>query len=216
MINKVFHQIWINKINPELPDQFKRYRDTWLEHHPDWEYRLWNLENLDFLPECKDLLPQCQHPAQMADLLRIEILFRHGGVYIDTDFECLKSIDQIIPEVGDFGCSEDGRCISIGIIGAERGSPILREVINSFPNALGKLPVNIETGPSFFTSVVLTYGTNSGLLLLPSKYFYPFNYRSRNSENKDLSESYAIHHYADSWKEPPPLWRKILNRVRGR
>ncbi|KAF0192096.1 MAG: hypothetical protein FD165_1164 [Gammaproteobacteria bacterium] len=216
VINRVFHQIWINKAQPELPEQFKRYRDTWLAHHPDWEYRLWNLENLDFRPECESLLSQCQQPAQMADLLRIEILFRHGGVYVDTDFECLRSIDDLLHGVSGFACSEDGRYLASGILGATQSAPWLRRIIDRFPEQLGIHPVNIETGPVFLTSTLLRYGTDAGFILFPTNYFYPFNYHTKNRSEVDLSKSYAVHHYADSWKTPPSLWRRILRRIRRR
>ena len=214
MIEKVFHQIWINELSPELPDQFKRLRDTWLLHHPDWEYRLWNLDNLDLEPRCAPLLLRCQHPAQMADLLRMEILFQHGGVYIDTDFECLRSIDGIISDVDEFSCSEDGKCLQIAILGAQKNSRIFGEVIEHFPDELGVRPVNIETGPAFFTRVLLRSGFSNNFTVFPSHFFYPFNFHTPNRESVDLSGSYAVHHYADSWKPRVPGWRKLLSRVK--
>jgi inositol phosphorylceramide mannosyltransferase catalytic subunit len=214
MIEKVFHQIWINKSDPELPARFRPYRDSWLEHHPRWEYRLWNLENLDFQPECGELLPQCRHPAQMADLLRMEILHRHGGVYVDTDFECLKPIDGLIEKTQTFGCSEDGCCISIGIIGCQKGSSILRNVIDSFPSSIPDAEVNVATGPAFFTKVILTKGFDGDFTLFPTHYFYPFNFHTPNRELVDLSQSYAVHHYADSWKKPVPVWRRLIARAK--
>ena len=214
MIEKIFHQIWINNKNPELPDDLKKLRDTWLAHHPTWEYRLWNLANLDFEPRCAPLLPKCQHPAQIADLLRMEILCQHGGVYLDTDFECLRPIDEIIEDVFEFGCSDDGRCLSIAILGAQKGSHLFNAVVDNFPKKVGERPVNIETGPAFFTEVLLKKGFNNNFTVFPSHFFYPFNYHTPDRSSVDLSHSYAVHHYADSWKSPVPAWRKFLSRVK--
>lgn len=214
MIDKTFHQIWINDERPELPDEFKRLRDTWLEHHPAWHYRVWNLDNLDFEPRCADLLPKCQHPAQMADLLRMEILFEHGGVYVDTDFECLRPLDTLLAGVGDFGCSEDGRCLSIGLLGARKRSPLFDAVVRRFPDNIGVRPVNVETGPAFFTEVVFREGFRNDFTVFPSHYFYPFDFHTADRSSIDLSNSYAVHHYADSWKTKPPLWRRALSRLR--
>jgi len=214
MIEKIFHQIWINSESSELPAQFKQYRDTWLAHHPDWEYRLWNLENLEFEPRCKDLLSQCQHPAQMADLLRMELLYHYGGVYIDTDFECLHSLDEVLEDVTAFSCSEDGRCISIGIMGAHKGSRLFKAVIDNFPSSLGHMPVNVETGPVFFTDVILRKGFKNNFTLFPTHYFYPFNYHTDEPKSVDLSSSYAVHHYADSWKPSVSKYRRVLDKFR--
>lgn len=215
MIEKIFHQIWINDAKPELPDDLKKLRDTWLVHHPAWEYRLWNLSNLDFEPQCAALLPMCRHPAQMADLLRMEILRKHGGVYVDTDFECLRPIDHILEGVFDFSCSEDGRCLSIGILGAPKGSRLFSAVVDSFPERVGEKPINIETGPAFFTEVLLRTGFKNNLTVFPSHFFYPFNYHTPDRSAVDLSRSYAVHHYADSWKTPLPAWRTLLSRIKS-
>ena len=32
----------------------------------------------------------------IADILRLEILYTHGGVYLDTDLECLRSLDDVL------------------------------------------------------------------------------------------------------------------------
>jgi mannosyltransferase OCH1-like enzyme len=90
LIPKIFHQIWINEKSPELPPDFSRYRDTWLELHPGWEYKLWNLNNLDFPLITAGLVNKSANYAQMADILRYEILYQYGGVYIDTDFDVSK------------------------------------------------------------------------------------------------------------------------------
>lgn len=214
MVERKFHQIWINREHPALPDAAKRMRDTWLHHHPDWDYCLWNLENLDFEPACAGLLPRCQHPAQMADLLRMEILYRNGGVYVDTDFECLRPLGELLEGVDDFSCSEDGDYLSIGVLGGRRGSPLYKHVIDNFPNRLGQEPVNVETGPAFFTRNVLRGGFRNNLTVFPSHYFYPFNYHTPDRKSVDTGSSYAVHHYADSWKKPPSRWRRALSAAK--
>lgn len=214
MIEKVFHQIWINTKRPELPDHLCRFRDTWLWHHPKWNYKLWNLDNLDFEPRCRSILAQCQHPAQMADLLRMEILTVHGGVYIDTDFECLKPIEALLDGVANFTCSEDGRYFQVAILGAERGSSLFRGVVDRFPKSLGTQPVNVETGPAFFTQAVLEQGFSNNLTVFPRHYFYPFNYHTVDRSTADLSESYGVHHYSDSWKPRASFRQKLVGKLR--
>ena len=215
MIERRFHQIWINNEKPELPDELKRLRDTWLKYHPSWDYSLWDLQNLDFEPRCSSLLPMCQHPAQAADLLRMEILFHHGGIYMDTDFECLKPLDRILEDVVAFSCSEEGRCISIGILGAEKGSRLFSAVIENFPRTIGVRPVNVETGPAFFTEVLFRTGISNDFTIFPTHYFYPFNVHTKKRDGIDLSKSYAVHHYSESWKKPPTKWRKVVNKVKS-
>ena len=42
-IPRIFHQIWVGP--DPLPDEFAAYGQTWLDHHPGWELKLWTDEN---------------------------------------------------------------------------------------------------------------------------------------------------------------------------
>lgn len=201
MIPKIFHQIWINKNNPDLPEKFALYRDSWLTTHPTWQYKLWNLENLDFIPRRMDLINAAPNYAQIADILRYEILHRHGGVYLDTDFKCLRSIEPILKGVKNFACSEDGHSISIGILGAIQGSEYMVRCVNALPNKIGLEPVAKETGPGLFTRVLLDGGINGDFTLFPRKWFYPYNWNEPHRANEDFPESFGVHHWAHSWRD---------------
>lgn len=214
-IPRVFHQIWINTKSPELPPAYARYRDTWLKHHPDWEYRLWNLDNLPFQSRHCALYAGCNSYAQMADILRYELLYELGGVYIDTDFECLRSIDPILQGVRNFSCSEDGASISIGIIGAEAGSRLMQRCTEAIPQQLGLTSPTEETGPAFFTHQILDGGFNNDLTLFPRAWFYPYNWDEPDRAGETFPEAYGIHRWAHSWQASDTgLLNKIKRRMR--
>lgn len=200
MIPKVFHQIWINKENPNLPDKFAAYRDGWLKLHPDWEYKLWNLENLDFIPTHIDLINKASSYAQKSDILRYEILLRKGGVYLDTDFECLRNIDKIICGVKNFSCSEDGQSISIGILGSVQGSIYMQRCLAGLPSNLGEKSPTIETGPGLFTRVLLGHGIAGDFTLFPQGWFYPYNWDELHRADENFPNAYGVHRWAHSWK----------------
>ncbi|MBT9507770.1 glycosyltransferase [Rhodoferax sp.] len=211
MIPRVFHQIWINHSNPELPDKFRTYRDSWLALHPNWEYKLWNLENLDFTPRRMDLVNSASNYAQMADVLRYEILLRHGGIYLDTDFECLRNIESIVDGVRNFSCSEDGRSISIGILGAEPNSIYMERCLDALPKCVGQTTTADETGPGLMTRVLLGGGLAGDFTLFPQTWFYPYNWNELHRATEDFPEAYAIHRWAHSWGESD---RSLLTRAR--
>jgi hypothetical protein len=90
-IPKIIHHIWLGS---EFPDRFKGYQRNWLRHHPDWEYRLWTdreVERFEF--GTADLFHATSCFGQKSDLLRAEILHRHGGLYIDVDNDCFRPLD---------------------------------------------------------------------------------------------------------------------------
>ncbi|MCV2349267.1 glycosyltransferase family 32 protein [Paucibacter sp. Y2R2-4] len=211
LIPRVFHQIWINSKNPELPSEYAAYRDSWLRLHPGWEYKLWNLDNLDFTPQRQELLRMAGSYAQMADILRYEILFRHGGVYLDTDFECRKNIDGIMSGVKNFACSEDGSSVTNAIIGAIPGSVYMQRCIQSMPKQVGLTSPTIETGPGFLTKVLLGQGIASDFTLYPTAWFYPYGWNETHRSAQEFPEAYAIHRWAHSWGDGE---RGLLLRIK--
>jgi mannosyltransferase OCH1-like enzyme len=68
-----------------------------------------------------------------SDILRYEILYREGGIYIDIDYECLQSIENIINNCTFFaGLSSTSTLeISNGIIGSIPGHPLLQMLLSS-------------------------------------------------------------------------------------
>ena len=57
--------------------------------HPSWVVRLWTDKDLaDF--NLTDFLGGAHKYPQKADILRTEILYRYGGLYVDSDFEAFR------------------------------------------------------------------------------------------------------------------------------
>ncbi|MGI9264523.1 MAG: glycosyltransferase family 32 protein, partial [Gammaproteobacteria bacterium] len=93
-IPKIIHQIWLGS---PVPKKLRRYSDSWRKHHPDWEFRIWTdreVEQFEF--ETRDLFESAECWGQKSDLLRVEILNRMGGVYVDFDYLSYKPIDQLV------------------------------------------------------------------------------------------------------------------------
>jgi mannosyltransferase OCH1-like enzyme len=215
MIPRVFHQIWVNRQNPALPPAFQSYADKWRALNPQWQHRLWNLENLDFPLLRPELIPLCANYAQVADVLRLEVLYRYGGIYIDTDFEPLRPIDAVLHDVSHFFCSEDGVHISSGIIGAPAGSPLILRMLEGLPATLGVQPPNRETGPLYLTRNLLAEGFEGDVSFLPSRLFYPYGWQEPHRAHESFPEAVAVHRWAHSWAKPEP-WSKRVRRRLGR
>ncbi|WP_457331814.1 glycosyltransferase family 32 protein [Rhizobacter sp. P5_C2] len=215
MIPTVFHQIWIHRDRPELPAEFAALRDSWLRLHPGWRYRLWNLGNLDFAPRRPELIAQCSSYAQMADVLRLEILLAHGGVYLDTDFECFRPIDALVAPARVFACSENGSAISTGILGAEPGAALVERLLMSLPARIGRAMPNQETGPGHVTRELLRGGFDGTLTLFPTPFFYPYASGEPRATAQSHPQAYAAHHWAHSWAQPEDRnrWLRLRRRV---
>jgi hypothetical protein len=136
-IPKIVHHIWLGP--KPVPSYFWEYRESWKKHNPDWEYRFWTdkeVADLDF--ELKDLYMRTPNWGEKSDILRAELLERFGGLYVDTDFECVKSFDELHhkydfyaglepPHDGDKSSSAPHVTISDALIGSAPNHPIIKK-----------------------------------------------------------------------------------------
>ena len=113
-IPKVIHQIHLG--GKEFSDKQLKWQKSWKDYNPDWEYILWDyqkiLKNLDI--NHLNILNQCKNFSEKSDILRFEILYNYGGLYIDTDFECLKNIDPLFENDKDLLVYEQSSGIICG------------------------------------------------------------------------------------------------------
>lgn len=93
-MTKKIHQIWLG--NSPIPAEFHAWSDTWKAHHPNWEHRLWLDEDAQQFPLYRKLAPLCVGNTAKADLLRLLILAKYGGIYADMDTECLANFTPIL------------------------------------------------------------------------------------------------------------------------
>ena len=207
LIPKKIHQIWLGG---PLPEKYKKFQQSWIENHPDWEYKLWtdkdieelNLINIKYYKNGKNL-------GEKSDIARLEILYRFGGLYIDTDFECLRPFD-ILHHCCEFyaGCDAINTFVVYnGLIGSKPNHPILKRSIENIPTSTHHRETMFKTGPHFLTGCILQelMSCDQPWIIFPTTYFYPWPCRHRNNNKREeiekwiKPESFAIHHWYVSW-----------------
>ena len=171
-IPKIIHQIWLGS---ELPERYKNLAEGWKKYHPDWEYRLWTDKDVEtFDMHNRDLFEKTTNYGGKSDIWRCEILYQHGGLYIDTDFECLKNFDML-NENFEFYCGVEPLAVKIilgnAIIASIPGHPILkryleqmrsnaehikkRSCINGKRRFSKLLEIALQAGPFLLTKVFI-------------------------------------------------------------
>lgn len=88
IIPKVIHQIWEEKTT--LPESFYQFSETWKEHHPSWEYILWNKLRMDsfiqeYFPNYIPILKKYKYDVQRWDVIRYLILYVYSGPISTTN-----------------------------------------------------------------------------------------------------------------------------------
>ena len=95
MIPLVFHQIWVGKDVPPIKKKWLDKNRKKLEKE-GWTVHLWNNDMLteENFPKTWKYIQKAKRLkkpfAMITDLMRYEIVYNHGGVYMDVNLELQK------------------------------------------------------------------------------------------------------------------------------
>lgn len=92
---KIIHYIWFG--GKELPQNIKSTIASWKKYCPDWEIIRHDESNTDILKYrwVREAIDNKKY-AFASDFIRLEILYNQGGLYLDTDLQLYKSIEEYI------------------------------------------------------------------------------------------------------------------------
>jgi GT2 family glycosyltransferase len=99
-IPKIIHQIWIGP--KQIPSKMIQ---TWKDKHPEPNFRhiLWTEREIQKRKEEDGLVISLEEQINAtheyfakADLLRLDILYHYGGIYMDADSICIEPIDYLV------------------------------------------------------------------------------------------------------------------------
>ena len=128
MIPKKIHYCWIGG-NP-LPELAIKCIESWKKYCPDYEIIEWNEKNYDFRKN--QFMREAYDEKKwgfVPDYARLDIIYEHGGIYLDTDVEIIKPLDSLLKEQGFAGMEQPG-IVALGLgFGAEPKLPLIKELM---------------------------------------------------------------------------------------
>lgn len=208
MIPKVIHYCWFGE-NP-LPQLAQRCIASWRKNCPDYEIKEWNESNFDF--NCCTFAKEAyaaQKWAFLSDWARLHIIYNEGGIYLDTDVELIKSLDEMLKNKC-FLAEETSGYVNTGLgFGAEKYNPIVGKLLQEYLNVhfvKENGSYDIIPCPQKNTKPLLELGYKfSGVqvwriaevTIYPPEYFCPLNYET--GILKKTSKTISIHLYNASW-----------------
>jgi hypothetical protein len=206
-IPKKIHQIWLGTNAPptEWMDTVRKFATDY-----GYEYHLWSESNIDTLDwadipgldlEYKKFEKE---KAGGADIIRLMVLYKFGGIYIDADSVIMKPkkfaafleknaaavffgwenlTRAQTKKLGDLGPELHGtrRLVANGLIGAQKEHPFLKKLLsglisNSEREAKGQAWKRV--GPLYVSRM---YATSKhefpDVHIYPMKYFYPIHWK---------------------------------------
>ena len=124
MIPHILHFIWLG--GKPVPNIIK----SWINNHKNWEVKIWTEENLKLSyinNHINDIHKKRYN--QKSDIIRLELLYRYGGVYVDTDILSIKNISNLLDNCDVFFIQEKLDLISNSIIGSTRKNNVILDII---------------------------------------------------------------------------------------
>ena len=218
-IPKILHFIWLGP--RPIPETNQICIQSWKDLHPTWEIKLWTDNDLkDVDPVLLSKILECKNYGLKSDILRYDILYKYGGLYVDVDFFCKKPFDILCESHSFFAGSFTNDTIMNSIIGVMPNHPLLRMMISNLrkknipPLAEGD-QVQHLTGPFFLSEMISEFETqknyNSDIVIYPTNYFFANGHnivrtpRSRVLSELETSDIYnkrdvfAVHIFTNTW-----------------
>lgn len=209
MIPKVFHRIFLDE---PVPERFEVYWRRFQELHPDWGFITWDDSSKLGWMRCRKVFEAATTHAGRADVLRYEIMWRHGGVYVDTDVEPLRAFDDLLVDERPFIGWENERLLCPTVLGSPPAHPAYDDLLQNLPvwaEAHRNMTPNVQTGPNFLTR---RWRRRTDVRLLPREAFYPVGWWEKAKLGGPYPpESYSVHHWAAQWLPGgPPQYNRAI------
>ena len=183
-IPNILHQMWIGP--KPMPQSMMR---TWREKHPDFEYIVWTEDEIakrQMTFQCAEAIHLIPELCGKVDIMRWEILYQYGGIFIDADSICIHPLDDVIlrDTTTAFAAYENETLrkdlVAVGTMGFTPRHPICQYAIqwirdNTYTEITSVCRAWKTVGPTLLTRA-LDAVPNHQVTVLPSFTFLPIHH----------------------------------------
>lgn len=206
MIPKIIHMIWIGdkKLSKHKKKNIRSYRKL----NPDWKVKIWTNDNL---PEIinKYTYNKVSSWAAKADILRLEILYRYGGLYTDMDSRCLKPLYYLVNNLTCFSMTGNHGNAANGTLGCTKNNKTFKKIVFNLDKHTLALEKKYKENKIKTINIFSIAGTKYITpILRKSKKFTQIDYGKKKKTRKlicthfekNLNQCYIYHELDLSWK----------------
>lgn len=131
MIPRLLHFVWVGDESKTPHQTINRWRDL----NPSFEVKVWGNADLSSGWQLADNMRYfaSKELCGVADCIRWEALYRHGGIALDADLEPSRAIPDWMLEPEVWACWESELLrpglVSNGSVGAKPGNPLIGQIV---------------------------------------------------------------------------------------
>lgn len=208
MIPKILHRCFLGTW--DWTPTNRRCHESWLKYLPDFQMMFWGPDNLPDIPWLHEAYRV--KPVNAVSYLRYWTLWQFGGIGMDNDMEIINPIDDCLQHGAFVGFQKEDSeymCLNYSIIGAEKGHPWLREMLDIMehgnPNDSPLRWCNILLGETMKARgmVGLNEQKVGDIMLYAKEVFFPRWHTESPESLKITDRTLAVHHWEHSWRETP-------------
>lgn len=202
-IPKIIHYCWFG--GKPLPEELKKYIQSWKHYLPDYQIIEWNETNYDvtsneFVKNAYEL----KKYAFVSDYVRLNALYEYGGVYLDTDVQVIRPFDEEILKKEAVFCFESEEAVMTAFMAVSPKNFIIEEFLKWYEGKRFTLEQMIPNTVAL-TDILEKHGLkiNGKIQMLgavkvySNEYFNGFDFK--NSTSLVTENTYTVHHCAGSW-----------------
>lgn len=206
-IPKTIHYCWFGR--GQMPEDAKKCIESWKKYCPDYTIKEWNEDNFNIASNAyvKEAY-EARKFAFVTDYVRLYALYTEGGIYMDTDVEVLKPLDEFL-NCHAFSSFENNNSIPTGLMASEKGGTWVKKLLDEYTDLHFLMPdgsldtttnvvrITNLTEKEYGLKRVSSYQDLGDVTLYPHEYFCPKDWQTGKI---NLTEnSFAIHHFKGSW-----------------
>lgn len=220
MIPRIIHYCWFG--GGALPELAQKCITSWQVFCPDYQMKIWNEQTFDINSNVyvKEAYFSKKY-AFVTDYVRLWALNTWGGIYMDTDVEVLKPLDNLL-HFPAFSGFEDSSHIPTGIIGSTPHGVWIQQMLKYYDNKHFLNPdgsFDLTTNVITITKLMKENGFRlddtlqnykNMVTIFPHDYFCPKDYYTEKI--KITPNTYTIHHFSKSWCATETFWQRLLRR----
>lgn len=233
LIPKKIHYCWFS--GNLIPQPLQMCIDSWKRYCPDYEIIRWDKSNYDV---GKSLYMKQAHEHKkwgfVSDYARLDILYQHGGIYLDTDVELIRGLDELLYQPA-FSSTEKWGIVSGAVFGAEMGNSVIKSMLDyrkKFPFVYSDGSLNRTSSGTYDTLPLIKQGlrvngetqviAGGKMVVYSSDFFQPYDYTS--GETCMTQNTFSIHHFNGGWldedetkkrAETRRYYQEFLSRLKG-
>jgi len=207
LIPKRIHYMWLGK--KEIPDRLQKCINSWRKYCPDYEIIRWDESNYDISKN--EYMKQAYITGAygfVPDYARLDILYQYGGIYMDTDVEVIRNLDDMLYQQAFCGVEKWQSVNFGGCSGSIKGHKAIKKFLNEREKILyirKDGTQNQNTCGFYDTNVALQNGyiingktqNIMGMNIYAFDYFHAYDYMS--DQIFETEHTYSIHWFNGGW-----------------